>query len=177
MKITISGTAGSGKSTLAKMLAEKLNYKYYSMGYIQRQVAKKKNVSIEELAELEKTDPSIDIMIDETQKKLNKKNNFVLDSWLGFYFLPDAFKIFITADIKTRAKRILNREPENYKNLKDAIKKIKQREKANRERWLKLYKIDFLKEKNYDLFLDTTNINQEEALNIVYKKIKKFIKK
>ncbi|MEM4397902.1 MAG: cytidylate kinase family protein, partial [Candidatus Woesearchaeota archaeon] len=95
----------------------------------------------------------------------------------GFYFVQGAFKIFITADLKTRAKRILEREPENYKNLKDAMQKIKQRELANKERWLKLYNIDFLKQKNYDLFLDTTNINQEEALKIVLKKIKNLLNK
>lgn len=173
MRITISGNAGSGKSTLAKMLAVKLNYKHYSMGDIQRKVAKKKGITIEELGELEKTDSSIDIMIDDFQKKLSKKDNFVLDSWLGFHFVENAFKIYITADIKVRAERILKREPENYKNLKEVIKKIKQREKTNKQRWKKLYNMDYDKKENFDLVIDTTNIDQSQALEIVLEKLKK----
>ncbi len=173
MRITISGTAGSGKSTLAKMLAEKLGYKHYSMGDFQREIAREKGITIEKLGELEKKDPSIDKMVDDRQRNLGKKeNNFVIDSWLSPLFIPDSFKIFITANIKVRAKRILLREPKAYKNIEGVIKKIKQREKTNKERWKKFYGFDFEDKKNYNLLIDSTDINAHEAFEIAYKKIK-----
>ena len=73
MKIAISGKAGTGKSSVAKLLAGKLKYRHYSMGDIQREIAKKKGISIAELGELEKTDPGIDNMIDERQREIGRR--------------------------------------------------------------------------------------------------------
>jgi CMP/dCMP kinase len=172
MRIAISGTAGSGKSTTAKLLAKKLKYRHYSMGDFQREIAKEKGVSITELGELEKKDPSIDKMVDEKQKALGKKDNFVIDSWLSPLFIPDSFKIFMDADLKVRTERIYKREPKDYKDLKDAEKKIELREKTNRDRWLRFYNYDFRDKRNYDLCIDTTNTKTDDVLNLVYGKVK-----
>jgi CMP/dCMP kinase len=168
MRITISGTAGSGKSTVARELAKMLGYKHYSMGDIQREIAKEKGLTIVELGELEKKDPSIDKMIDDRQKKLGKtEDDFVIDSWLSSLFIPNSFKIFLDADIEVRAKRIAKeREAEKYDTPEQAIKAIKQREKTNRERFLKFYNYDFMDKKNYDLVIDTAG---KDILEIVEK--------
>ncbi len=173
MRITISGTAGSGKSTIAKELAKKLDYEHYSMGDFQREIAKEKGISITELGELEKKDDSIDRMVDEKQKKLGKKDDFVIDSWLSPLFIPNSYKIFLDADIKERAKRITKeREAESYSEREEAIEAIKQRERTNRERWLQYYDYDFQDKKNYDLIIDTTDKSIEEILKLISEKIK-----
>lgn len=176
MKIAISGNAGTGKSTLAKKLAKKLGYNYHGMGNIQRKIAKQHGLTIVELGELEKKDSSIDNEIDEMQKKIGEtKDNFVIDSWLSAHFIPDAYKIFLYGDIEERAKRIYNssrkREVEKYGTLNEAISSIQQREKTNRERWIKFYGFDFLDKKNYDFFIDTSGKTPNEVLDLIYNKV------
>jgi CMP/dCMP kinase len=167
MIITLSGTAGSGKSSVAKELAKKLRFKHYSMGDIQREIAKEKGLTIVELGELEKNDPGIDRMIDERQKNLGRtEDNFVIDSWLSSLFIPNSFKIFLYADIEVRARRIAKeREAEKYETVEQAVKAIKKREKTNRERFLKFYNYDFMDMKNYDLVIDTTGKDIPEIVD------------
>ena len=176
MIISISGTAGSGKSTVAKKLAKQFGFKHYSMGDLQREVAEEKGISIMELGELEKTDPSIDKMIDDKQRELGEKeDNFVIDSWLAPVFIPNAIKIFLDADIKERARRRTGekRTTETYQKQADAEKSIVQRENTNRERWMRFYDFDFKNTKNYDRIIDTTDTLIEEVM----KKVNEFIKK
>lgn len=175
MKVAISGTAGSGKSTVAKMLAKKLGYRHYSMGDFQREIAKEKGLTIVELGELEKKDPSIDKMVDDRQKRLGiEKDDFVIDAWLAPYFIPDSFKVYMDADIKERAKRITKkREAEAYHDPADAVKAIAKRETTNRDRWIKFYGYDFMDRKNYDLFIDTTGKSVENVTDIILKKLGK----
>ncbi len=172
MKIAISGTAGSGKSTIAKMLAKMFGYRHYSMGDFQREIAKEKKVSITELGEMEKNDPKIDLMVDDKQKQLGMtQDDFVIDAWLSPYFIPDSYKVFMDADIKERAMRVYKREPKDYKDLSDAIKKIRQRENTNRKRWKKFYGYDFRNNSNYDLVIDTTGKDAKETIGLVYQKV------
>ena len=49
MIITISGSAGSGKSTIVVMISKKLNIKRYSVGDFRRNLAKEKNITLEQL--------------------------------------------------------------------------------------------------------------------------------
>ena len=106
MKITISGKVGSGKSTVAKLLAKKLSLEYYSIGTIMREMASERGLSINEFSKKAENDKSIDIELDTRQKEIGKKEKFIMDSRLGFYFIPDSFKIFLDVDIKEAAKRI-----------------------------------------------------------------------
>ena len=96
MIITISGKPGSGKSTIAKIIAKKLNLRYYSMGDIQRQIAKEKNITINELGKLEEKSDEIDKQIEEKQENLGKdEDNFILDSRLGYHYIPNSLKLFL----------------------------------------------------------------------------------
>ena len=54
MIIVLGGRAGSGKSTIAKEVAKKLGYKHYSMGDLQRNIAKEKGISLLELGKLQR---------------------------------------------------------------------------------------------------------------------------
>jgi CMP/dCMP kinase len=174
MIIAISGTAGSGKSTIARMLAKKLGYRHHSMGDFQRSIAKEKGITIVELGELEKKDPSIDRMIDDHQIELGRKtDNFVIDSWLSSYFIPHAFKIFMDASLKERAKRITTkRQAESYTRIEDAMKAIGKREKTNQERFRKFYGYDYMKKSNYDLIVNTTGKDIEDVFKLILSKVK-----
>jgi CMP/dCMP kinase len=174
MIISIGGKPGSGKSTVAKLLAKKLKLKHYSNGDFMREMAKERNLSLLELSKIAETDKSIDLELDKRQIELGKKeNNFIIDSRLGFHFIPNSKKVFLDADIEIRAKRILNdrRDTEKNASLKEAMKNILTREKSESKRYLQYYNLDPYNPKNYDLVVDTTNENPESVTNKVLKSI------
>ena len=173
MIITLSGVAGSGKSTVAKLVAQKLGLKHFSMGDLQRQYAIKKGLTIEELGKLEATDPTIDQEVDATQTELAKKeDNFVIDSWLGFHFIPQSFKVFLDCEDEVAAGRIYGDTVSNKRNnsekraesLEEAIKIRRFRQETNRDRWYRFYQADFLDKNNYNLVVDTSHINIDQVV-------------
>ena len=166
MKITVSGAIGSGKSTVSKLLAKKLKYNYYSIGKIMRELAKEKGISLHKLSAQAEKNPSIDKELDKRQIEIGKKeDNFVMDSRIGFHFIPDSFKIFLDVDIPTAAKRILNekRGDEVYKTLDEAILFIKKRAESETVRYKKYYKIDFPNRKYFDLIINTSSKTANEV--------------
>ena len=171
MKITLSGLGGTGKSTIAKRLAKELGYKHYSSGDLQRELAKERGLTITEWNIKEKGDPKFDNMVDEKMRQIgDKENNIVFDGWLAAYFVPEAIKIFLKGDLKIRAGRIVEpREAESFRDLDTAIKTTALREKENKERWLEFYNFDYADEKNYDLVVDTSNLNADEVFDKIYK--------
>jgi len=174
--ITINGTAGSGKSTVAKLLAKKLDYKHYSMGDFQREIAEEKGISLLELGKLEEKDKSIDEEVDQMQIDLGRKeDNFVIDSRLGFHFIPNSIKIFLDADFEERAKRILadTIRKEHNVNLKTTKQNIKTREASEKKRYKEYYNINPYDKKHYDLIIDTTKLTPEQVVD----KIIKFLRK
>ena len=82
MIISISGKAVSEKITVTKGIAKKLNLKHYSIGGIMRQLAKEKNLSLNELSKLAEKDKTIDLTLDKKQIELRDKNDFVIDGRL-----------------------------------------------------------------------------------------------
>ena len=174
MIITISGIAGSGKSTVAKLLAKKLNYKHYSVGDFMREIAKERKLTLLELSKEAEEDPSIDKELDKKQIELGKKeDNFVIDSRLGFHFIPNSKKIFLEVQLNEAAKRILKekRKHEQYKDINESIKKIKTRISSEDKRYNEYYKIDYHDKSNYDLVIDTTNAEPEEVVSKIIKTI------
>ena len=117
VKITISGTPGSGKSTIAKILSKNIGLKYVYFGEIFRQTAEKHNMTLEEFSRCCEINKKYDNELDEYQLKILKKGNVIIEGriagWLAFLNNISAFKIFIDADIETRAKRIVKRENGN----------------------------------------------------------------
>jgi len=175
MIITISGKAGSGKSTVAKHLAKNFKLKHYSIGDMMRQIAKERNISLNELSKLAEKDKTIDLDLDKRQIELRDKNDFIIDGRLTAYFLPFAdLKVFLDCTDKIRAERILEekRKDEKSKSITGLIKKIKQREQSERKRYEKLYKIDYYDEKLYDLMIDTTNLSIIEVVENIMETVK-----
>lgn len=175
MRIIISGLPGAGKSTAAKLLAKQLNLKHLSMGDFQREIAKERNISINELSKLEEKDPTIDKMVDEKQKKLGQNNdNFVLDSRLGAKFIPHAdFKVFLFCDFEKRANRIFSmKRAEEAGSLDDIRKKMKEREESEEKRFKQFYNFDYKDKSNYNILVDTTDMNKEETVKKIIERMK-----
>ena len=181
MKLTISGLPGSGKSTVGKALAAKLRLKHVSAGDFQRQMAKKRGISLLELAKIAEKDRSVDEETDKMVIEFGKtQNNFVMDSRLAWHFIPDSIKIFLTVSLDEGAKRIFNDfRPEEKENatIEKVNENIETREKSEQLRYKQYYNIDYADSKNYDIVVDTTKLTPEEVVGIIAAFAKKQKKK
>ena len=168
MIITISGKAGSGKSTVAKLLSEKLKLRHYSIGDLMRMMATEKKMSLLELNRIAEKDRSIDFELDKKLKYLGKtKDNFIVDGRLTAYFIPHAqARIFLNADDKVRAQRILKdkRQHEKSSSLKEALSSIKKREESEKKRYKKYYGVDYFDRKLYNCTIDTTKMAPDRVV-------------
>lgn len=176
--ITIAGKLGSGKSSTAKKVAEILGYEHFSTGNFMRAMALKRNISLEELSKIAEQDSSVDFEIDNYCKELGGKNNIVVDSRLGFHFIPDSFKVFLELDPDIASRRILedkknnpNRHTEasgSFDTPEEIKEKIVSRLESERKRYKELYSIDDQTDhKHFDLVLDTKDISLEEVSKMI----------
>lgn len=80
-----------------------------------------------------------------------------MDSRLGFYAQPNAFKILLDVSEEIAGERIFKaeRDTDRQETLQAAIEEVHNRNKADFERYLKLYDIDLRDQENYDLVIDT----------------------
>lgn len=167
MFITITGNLGSGKSSVGTVLAEKLNYKFFSVGTLMRELATEKGISIHEIQTQAEQSDEIDILLDARQVALGKKHkDLIFDSRLGWHFIPDSIKIFLKVDIDEATKRIFNanRDSEKENNsLEETKANIISRRASEIKRYKEYYDLDHTLEENYDLVVNTTNISIEEA--------------
>src|SRR3989344_6212851 len=105
MIITLAGDIGSGKSTVAKLLAAQLHLKHYSTGDFMREMAIKEGISLLVLSARAENDSSVDQVLDSRQKRLGEEEkNFVLDARLGWFFIPQSFKVYLKVDPKVGAQ-------------------------------------------------------------------------
>lgn len=177
MIITISGIPGSGKSTVGKILAQKLGYKYLSMGDLRGEIALKHNLTIDELNKIGETESWTDTETDEYQKNLGvTSDNLIVEGRLGFHFIPHSFKIFLDVNTKEAAKRALQSmdsrpDEKRPKDVIEAEKNLISRLESDKKRYLKYYQIDYTEPSNFDLFLDTSNLPIPEVVKIILDKI------
>jgi len=181
MHITITGDLGSGKSSVAKMLCEKLNFKYFSTGNVQRELSKKQGLDTLQMNYLAEKNAEIDKYIDDLTKNINTENkNYILDSRMAWFFIEKSFKIYLTVKVEVAAARVMadkerNSEPSAH-DLQEKIDNLNERKIAERKRFNKKYDVDYLDLNNYDLVLDTSFKTIEEVVEIIIDKYKNFQK-
>ncbi len=175
MIITISGKQGAGKTTIAKELGEKLEYNFISVGEIQGELASERGMTINEFMELGETDKSIHLEMDKKITEMGKtKDNFIVEGWLAFHFIPHAYKIFLVVDEDVGAERIF-KDKRGDEPRQETVEKTKQKLKERltnvRESFKKYYNIDFLDPSPQDLIIDTTNLKIEQVVKEIMGKI------
>ena len=168
VRITLSGTPGSGKSTTAELLHEELSLPYVYSGLIFRELAKEHNMNLAEFGSYCETHDDIDRELDEKQVSILKKGNVILEGrlagWLAVLNDITAFKIWIDAKARIRAKRIVEREGGNIQNQ---YEKLLKRQKSEQIRYKKYYDIDVMDTSIYDLFIDSSKKSPQEILQII----------
>jgi cytidylate kinase len=175
--ISISGELASGKGTVSKLIAEELDYKIYRNGEYARTLAKSMGLDITSFNEYLGKHPEIDRQIEKSAAEYAASNdNFVIDARLGWYAVPESFKVYLTIDIDIAAKRALNdlkrKETECFTDLESQKADLIRRYTMENERYFNLYGIHKEDKNNYDLVIDTSDKTPEQVKNEILKQYK-----
>ncbi len=181
MIISLSGAPGSGKSTIAKMLSAELAWPRYYIGGLRREAALKRGLTLAEYNKLGETDPATDKEVDEYQRELGQKeDNFVIEGRTSWYLIPHSLKIYLDVSLEEGARRIFGslqksndrNEGNNLNSVEAVVESNKKRIASDNARYRKYYDIDVYDFKNYDFYLDTTNLTPDEVFQSVYSFVK-----
>lgn len=172
--ITINGFPGSGKSSAAKGVAKKLGYEHFSSGDLYRKMAADRGLTVEELNYAAEKQKEIDFEVDKLITSLgSEKNNLVMDSRMGFHFIPDSFKVFLDLDPKTAAERTFahirnqGRESQSGASAQEVLEKTLKRRASEQKRYQSLYGVDINDTSQFDLVVDTARHNLDQVIEIV----------
>ena len=172
MIITISGDIGSGKSTTGRILCEKLDFKYLSTGAIQRQIASDMGMTTLELNHLTDSRLDIDEKIDSYTRALNDSTeNYIVDSRLAWHFIPSSYKVFLLCEDHIAAERISKdknrKSDESRRDVNHLLSKIKERRESERNRFKRIYNIDFQDLSNYNQIIDSAFFFPEQIADLI----------
>lgn len=161
-RITLGGFAGSGKSTVAKIICEKLNYEFISVGNFSREYAQKEfGLSINEFQKLCLQNPELDREIDwKFQSMCNSKSRIVVDYRLGFRFVENAFNVLLMVTDEVAFQRLQKTERGMEKTDAESIQ---ERNENMRARFIQQYNVDFADAKNYDLVVNTDYLLSQQV--------------
>ena len=193
--ITIGREFGSGGREFGRRLAEELNYEYYDKEII-TEISKHTSLSEEYVKEVLEKKPhnlypitigqSMAIFNDyqtkqiqsiytaqcEILKYLAEKSNCVIVGRCADYILKEynPYRIFVHASMESRINRCLSRKNENEhlysKKLEKYIKKVDK----DRAKYYEFYTYQkWGDKKNYDLCVNTTNVNIKEIVSVIAK--------
>lgn len=179
--ISISGELASGKGTVSKLLAEELNYTIYRNGEYARKLAKDRGLDITSFNEYLSKHPEIDLQIEKSASEYSKTHdNFIIDARLGWYAVPESFKVYLIIDIDVAAKRAFEdenrKETEKFDTIEEQKQDMIRRYNMENERYLKLYGIHKEDQANYDLVIDTTNKTPIEVKDEILEKYREWLK-
>ena len=181
MIITIAGVPGAGKSTVKNHLAQVLSLKAYSIGDMRGQMARDRGLTIDELNVIGMNEDFTDREVDAFQKKLGEtEDNFIIDGWLGWHFIPQSLKIFLDCSPSEAARRIFadrkgnpNRADEaDYASLEETAQTVADRLAQTRARYQKWYGVDFLDKEHYNVVIDTTDLTPDQTFAKVLAAVK-----
>jgi len=170
----MSGAIGSGKTTTANRVAELLGYERFSAGNVMRQIARDKGISAVELAKEGVSNPEIDKQIDDALKAQGSKSNIVIDSRLGFHFIPHSFRVFLDLPQEVAATRIIedkkvnsSRDVEQEIGYDNVLAAIRSRTASDLTRYKEYYDVEMNDHNNYDLVLSSEHLSIGEVAQTI----------
>ena len=178
--ISLGGELASGKGTVSKILMERLNFGVYRNGDYFRKLAKDMGMDVTTFNIYVKEHPEIDRKIENSATEYAKEHeNFIIDARLGWYAVPESFKVYLKVDIDVAAQRafgdVLRKGSENFNTIEEQKQDIQKRYQLENERYWQLYGVRKEDESNYDFVLDTTNLTPDEVAHKIEEAYKKWL--
>lgn len=167
VRIAISGKSGCGNTTVSKLAAEKLGLRFINFTF--RSLAQERGISLEEVLALAAADDAWDREVDRRQVAMALEDGgCVLGSRLAIWMLREAdLKVYLKAGPLVRARRILRREGGD---LEAQAAFTAERDRQDRERYLRLYGIDNDDYGFADLIIDTDEVSPQEIAAMIIEK-------
>jgi cytidylate kinase len=182
--ITLSGKPGSGKSSTADKVAEMLNYTRYSSGDMVRQLLQKHHLTLAQYNERAENEHGLDNEVDTMLRDLRSSSDIVVDSRLGFYWLPESFKVYLDLDMEVATARIYKDAVSNTSrsgagegtaSLIEVSKQVKARMLNEQQRFKTLYHVDPYDTRHFDLVIDTSRHSPQTVALAVFDTYKKWL--
>ena len=178
--ISLAGDLAAGKGAVSNILIKDLQYGIYRNGDYVRNLAKQMNLDITSFNEYLADHPEIDVQIEKSAGEYAKEHdNFIIDARLGWYAVPESFKVYLRVDIDEAARRAYNDEKrksvESFATVEEQKQDLIKRFNLENERYWKLYKVHKEDMSNYDLVVDTTHRTPEEVAHIIKEEYSKWL--
>lgn len=182
--ITISGKPGSGKSSTADKVAELLGYTRHSSGDMVRGVLAKKGLTLEEYNTQAEDDHTLDELVDDRLRELRTQKDIVVDSRLGFYWIPESFKVYLDLDLSVATARIFKdavhndmriKSGEHASTLNEVAKDVEKRMMGERSRFRSLYNVDPYNTSYFDLVIDTSRHSPQTVAITIFDTYKQWL--
>lgn len=174
MLMTITGKLGSGKSTVCDIIQAKYGFDKFSTGLVQRKYAENHGLSTLDLNKnMDEAAPTLDNDIDSRVARMSRErkgDKLIFDSRMAWHFAEDTFKIFLTVDPQEAGRRVFYNRVSNvecYTDEVDACEKLLERSEVERQRFIKIYGVDYFDYNNYNVVVDTTSRAPEEVVAII----------
>jgi len=183
--ITISGKPGSGKSSTADKVAEMLSYTRHSSGDMVRNILAREGMTLKEYNLKAQDDHALDDKIDIYLRNLRSKNDIVIDSRLGFYWIPESFKVYLDLDMQVATVRIYKDAVSNNMRLKSGetvnslalvAEQVQNRMEIERDRFRNLYNVDPYNTAHFDLVIDTSRHSPQTVALTVFDVYRRWLK-
>lgn len=178
--ITLSGDLGSGKGAVSNAISEEIGYEIYRNGEYARKLARDLGMDITQFNIYVADHPEIDQQIEKSAAEYAKEHDkLVVDARLGWYAVPESFKVYLKVDIDVAAKRAFYDEKRKSSEKFDTIEEQKQdmikRFNLENERYFNVYGIHKEDLNNYDFVVDTSNLTIEEVKDAILDAYEKWL--
>lgn len=180
--ISLAGDLAAGKGTVSDILIRELNYGIYRNGEYARKLARDMKLDITSFNAFLAEHPEIDLQIEKSAAEYAREHdNFIIDARLGWYAVPESYKVYLKVDIDVAAQRAFNdpnrKSTENFDTVEEQKADMIRRFKMENERYWKLYHVHKEDMSNYDLVIDTTKLTPEEIANQIIEKYREWLNK
>ena len=181
--ITISGAIGSGVSSAARGVADKLDYRHFSSGELFREIAIENNLSLDAMNLSAEDSKYVDSEIDHLIRTLGEHERIVMDTRLGYMWLPNSFKVYLKLNLKTASSRVYKqikkgeRRAEYMETKKDVYVAMRARVEEERKRFQDKYGIDISNINSFDLTINTADVSLEKVVEIIKTEYKNWLRK
>ena len=180
--ISPAGDLAAGKGTVSEILIKDLNYGIYRNGEYARKLARDMGLDITSFNAFLAEHPEIDLQIEKSASEYAKEHdNFIIDARLGWYAVPESFKVYLKVDIDVAAQRAFNdpkrKSTESFETVEEQKADMIRRYKMENDRYWKLYHVHKDDMSNYDLVIDTTELTPEQTAKIIEEEYEKWLNK